>query len=89
MVECKTYRHRGHFEGDPQIYKPEDEASAWLEKDPLPRYETRLLETGLLTQDKIQELDEEIKAQIQQAVKFAQASPFPAPDEITDDVYTV
>ena len=57
LVECKTYRQRGHFEGDPQIYKPEDEVGAWLEKGPLPRYETKLLEAGLLTQDKIQELE--------------------------------
>jgi pyruvate dehydrogenase E1 component alpha subunit len=89
LVECKTYRHRGHFEGDPQVYKPEDEATGWLGKDPLPYYATRLMEKGLLTQDRIQALEEEIQAQIQQAVDFAEESPFPAPGELTDDVYTV
>jgi pyruvate dehydrogenase E1 component alpha subunit len=89
LIECKTYRQRGHFEGDPQIYKPEEEVKTWLEKDPLPRYEAKLLEMGLLTPEKIQELDEEIKGQIEEAVQFAEESPFPAPEEITEDVYTV
>ncbi|MFQ5813836.1 MAG: pyruvate dehydrogenase (acetyl-transferring) E1 component subunit alpha [Anaerolineae bacterium] len=89
LIECKTYRQRGHFEGDPQIYKPKEEVEAWLEKDPLPRYEAKLLERGLLTQEKIQELDEEIKARIEEAVRFAEESPLPAPEDLTEDVYTV
>ncbi|MFQ6059187.1 MAG: pyruvate dehydrogenase (acetyl-transferring) E1 component subunit alpha [Anaerolineae bacterium] len=89
LIECKTYRYRGHFEGDPQIYKPQEEVEVWMEKDPLPRYEAKLLEMGLLTQEKIQELDGEIRARIEEAVRFAEESPFPASEEITEDVYTV
>jgi len=89
LIECKTYRQRGHFEGDPQIYKPPEEIQAWLGKDPLPRFEAKLLEMGLLTPEKVQELDREIRARIDEAVRFAEESPYPSPEEITEDVYTV
>ena len=89
LIECKTYRYRGHFEGDPQIYKPKEEVEEWLKQDPLPRYEAKLLKMGVLTQEKVQELDQQIRARIDEAVRFAEESPFPAPEEITEDVYTV
>lgn len=89
LVECKTYRQRGHFEGDPQTYKPPEESQFWLDKDPLPRFETKLLETGILTRENVLELDQQVRARVAEAVRFAEESPFPAPTEITEDVYTV
>ena len=38
LIECKTYRQHGHFEGDPGTYKPKEEQAAWMAKDPMPRY---------------------------------------------------
>jgi len=89
LIECKTYRYKGHFEGDPQIYKPKEEVEAWLEKDPLPRYEAKLLEMGVLTKKKIQQIEGEIEAKLEEAIRFAEESPLPAPEELTEDVYTV
>ena len=89
LIECKTYRHRGHFEGDPMVYRPKEEFEAWLEKDPLPRFEAKLLEMGILTKEKIEQIEKDIEAKLEEAIKFAEESPFPAPEELTEDVYTV
>lgn len=53
LLECKTYRWRGHFEGDPGNYKPKEEQEAWLKKDPIPRFKTFLLENKILTAEEI------------------------------------
>lgn len=89
LLECKTYRHRGHFEGDPCAYRNDDELQEWKAKDPLPRLEKKLLEMKVLTQKKIKEIKSSIEREVGEAVKFAEESAFPESSEITDDVYTV
>jgi pyruvate dehydrogenase E1 component alpha subunit len=88
LIECKTYRLRGHFEGDPQIYKPKEEAETWLAKDPLPRFESRLIQMGVLTSGRARELDAGIQAKVAEAVRFAEESPYPSAEEIFEDVYS-
>jgi pyruvate dehydrogenase E1 component alpha subunit len=88
LIECKTYRHRGHFEGDPCVYRNEDELQEWKAKDPLPRFEKKLLEMQVLTEKKIGEIKDSIEKALEEAVSFAEESSFPDPSEITDDVYT-
>lgn len=88
LIECKTYRYKGHFEGDPQIYKPKDEVEAWMKKDPIPRFEAKLLEMGVLTREKAREIDQGIMGKVEEAVRFAEESPYPAPEELFEDVYT-
>ncbi len=56
LLECKTYRQHGHFEGDPATYKPKEEQAAWMEKDPLPRFAKFLEENGVLTAAEIAEI---------------------------------
>ncbi len=88
LIECKTYRHRGHFEGDPCVYRNEDELNEWKDKDPLPRFETKLLEMDVLTPDKISDIRGNIENALAEAVTYAEQSPFPEADEILEDVYT-
>jgi pyruvate dehydrogenase E1 component alpha subunit len=88
LIECKTYRHRGHFEGDPCVYRDEDELQEWKAKDPIPRFEKKLLEMMVLTEDKIGEIKNSIAKELDEAVSFAEESAFPDPSEITEDVYT-
>lgn len=88
IVECKTYRHRGHFEGDPTVYRPKEELEAWLKKDPIPRFETSLLEMSVLTKDDIARIKKEVSDKVEEAVKFAEESPFPDISELMQDVYT-
>lgn len=89
LIECKTYRHKGHFEGDPCVYRPEDEVQEWKAKDPVARFEEKLLGMDVLTQEQILEIDAAMQSEIDTAVSFAEESPLPKPEEVTTDVYTV
>ncbi len=89
LIECKTYRYRGHFEGDPMIYRTREEEEMWKAKDPIPRFQAKLLEMGVLTEAKAKEINDRIVAQVEEAVRFAEASPWPALEELLEDVYTV
>lgn len=88
LVECKTYRHRGHFEGDPCVYRPDEELAKWKERDPIPRIEEKLLEMKLLTNEKAEEIKSSLIKELADAEKFAEESPFPDISELTDDVYS-
>lgn len=89
LIECKTYRYRGHFEGDPMIYRTREEEEMWKAKDPIPRFEAKLMEMGVLTEAQAREINERILAEVEEAVRFAEESPWPAPEEVLEDVYTV
>jgi pyruvate dehydrogenase E1 component alpha subunit len=89
LVECKTYRIRGHFEGDPMKYRSQDEFREWQEKDPIQRFERKLEEMRLLEPERIKEVEATIRAELEAAVQFAADSPYPDPAELTQDVYTV
>lgn len=88
MVECKTYRHRGHFEGDPCVYRNEEELAEWKTKDPLIRFEKKLLEMQVLKSAKAEEIRQGIQKQVKEAVDFAEKSLFPEIAELLEDVYT-
>lgn len=89
LIECKTYRVRGHFEGDPVSYRDEKEAQEWMERDPIKQHESRLLEMDVLTPQDLEKINSKIKEELDQAVKFAEESPFPEIIELLEDVYTV
>jgi pyruvate dehydrogenase E1 component alpha subunit len=87
LIECKTYRHRGHFEGDPGTYKPTAEQEEWLKKDPLPRFIAFMKENGF-SDDEIAGLDEAIAKELADAVAFAEESPLPRVESTVEDVYS-
>jgi len=87
LIECKTYRHKGHSRVDPARYRPKEEVEAWLAKDPIRRFKECLLQTKTLTEAEIANIEREASAKIEEAVKFAMESPFPAPEEALEDVY--
>lgn len=87
LIECKTWRHRGHFEGDPQVYKDQAEQEAWLKKDPIPRFETKLMELNYASQADLDAIKTEIQAEVEAAVRFAESSPYPNPEDVYTDVY--
>ena len=89
LIECKTYRHRGHFEGDPCVYRNQDELEEWKKKDPLINFEKKLLDMGVLTEDKVSDIKGSIEKELEEAVRFAEESPLPDVSELLDDVYTV
>jgi pyruvate dehydrogenase E1 component alpha subunit len=87
LLECKTYRLKGHSRFDPAAYRPEDEVNGWLKKDAIARFQARLLEMGIITESEIQTTVERTRNDVEEATKFALDSPFPDPVEALDDVY--
>ena len=88
LVECKTYRHRGHFEGDATVYRTDEELQDWIKKDPIPRLKTYLTENEIMTTEEIDEMETAIKQEIADAVAFAKESPVADPATVVHDVYT-
>ena len=86
IVECKTWRHHGHFEGDPAIYKKPEEQAAWLAKDPIPRLEKKLAELKYADEAGIAEKRKKVEEEIEAAITFAENSPYPQPSELLTDV---
>jgi len=87
LIECKTYRHKGHSRIDPAKYRPEEEVEEWLRKDPIKRFREKLMQTEVLTETEIQQVEKDVLAEIDEAAKFALQSPFPDPAEALKDVY--
>ena len=88
LIECKTYRHRGHFEGDAGAYKPTEEQKEWLEKDPIPRIEKFMIENKIVTEKELGDLRNEVKNQIEEAIEFANNSPYPELETAVNDIYS-
>lgn len=87
LLEFVTWRHHGHFLNDQQKYKDPAEQEAWLAKDPIPRFETRILETRIAGQDEMNKIKAEIIGLIEEAVVFAEESPQPAREVLYEDLY--
>jgi len=88
LLECVTWRHHGHFIGDPAPYKDPNDQKEWLANDPIPRFAKRLLEEGICSQQEIDGMSAEAQAVVDAAIKFAQESPEPEPEELFTDLYT-
>jgi TPP-dependent pyruvate/acetoin dehydrogenase alpha subunit len=88
LIECKTYRWRAHTErkGQPDP-RDQDEVEVWKRKDPIAQLGRRLRDQGDLDDAALQSMDGEVMAAIERAVAFADTSPFPTPEQATDDVF--
>ncbi len=87
LVECKTYRWRGHFEGDACTYRCTEELNEWMAKDPIPRFEEKLVESGLATAQELADIKAGVKKELDAALDFAQSSPLPELSALLEDVY--
>jgi len=87
LIECKTYRCRGHGESDPQHYQPGDEIRTWQEKCPIPRLGDELVSVGVITSNRVKEMESLAEKIVENAVRFAEESPYPEPHEALEDVY--
>ena len=87
LIECKTYRHRGHSRIDPAKYRPEEEVDNWLKKDPIIRLKKKILEEKLLGEAEIKRIEKEVSTRIKEAVRFAKESEHPKSQEALEDVY--
>ena len=89
VIEIVTYRYRGHSVADPdQTYRSKEEIEEYKKsKDPLNLFKSKLLEEGVLTDEKALEIDKAAKDEANASAEFASASPYPDPSELMDDIY--
>lgn len=87
LIESKTYRIRGHYEGDPLRYRPKEELEEWKNRDPVIIMRSKLVEKQYLTGEEIEALEKDIEKEVEEAIDYALNSPFPAKEDILADVY--
>jgi pyruvate dehydrogenase E1 component alpha subunit len=87
LLETKTYRIRGHYEGDPQNYRSREEVDEWRELCPIHRFRALLLEEGVPVAE-LDSIDAEIEAELEAATAFAEASPLPDLQDAYFGIYT-
>jgi pyruvate dehydrogenase E1 component alpha subunit len=87
LLEAKTYRLRGHFEGDPELYRDAEERDTLQGADPIPLFRDRLLAMGILAPADVEAMAVEIQEALDEAVEHAKASPWPDPAEIERYTY--
>jgi pyruvate dehydrogenase E1 component alpha subunit len=89
LVEAVTYRFRGHSMADPEDYRSKEEVTQWRERDPIPAFGGLLEREGILTAEQLEQIDRDAARRVEEAVTFAESSPFPDPDTLYDDVYVL
>ena len=87
IVECKTYRLRGHYVGDPESYRQADEIDEWRDKDPLRRFGEHLMNQEMVAQPEIDNMQESAQTIVDDAVRFMAESPWPRPESVAQFVY--
>lgn len=87
IVECLTYRLRGHYVGDPESYREAEEVAEWRDKDPIRRFGNALMEQRAVTEDDVADIRAAAKRTVDDAVRFMTESPWPDPDTIAAHVY--
>jgi len=91
LLEFKTWRHLGHWEGDPDtrlfIYREQKEHEEWLKKDPVILFRAALINEKFATAGELDAIDKKVQEEIDEAVEFAMDSPFPAIETLTENVY--
>src|SRR5689334_1371033 len=90
LLECKTYRYTGHHVGDisRDYYRSKQEEQTWkMDRDPIKIFTSWLLAEKLADQAKLDQIQAEVKAEMDKAVQFAIAAPYPSPERVAEDVY--
>jgi pyruvate dehydrogenase E1 component alpha subunit len=87
LVECLTYRFRGHSMADPEEYRTKEEVEEWRGRDPIESFKRRLVEEDVVSEEDAEKFDEEAIAEVDEAVRLADQSPFPDLDSLYDDIY--
>lgn len=91
LLECKTWRRFGHWEGDPDIrlftYRNKEEHEAWLKRDPLPKFRNDIIQGGYATAEELNDIEKGVDKEIEEAIEFAENSPYPDASILTEDVY--
>lgn len=87
LLEAKTYRHRGHFEGDMAKYRPKEEVDEWMARDPITLFQRWLLADGGCTQDDLDAVAATVEKRLDEGIEWAKEQRSPTPDEALENVY--
>lgn len=88
FLEAKTYRIKGHFVGDPEMYRTKEEVAEQFDNnDPIKRFEEKALKENLLTKKEMEEINSEEKKVVEDSVEYAKNSPLPEEKELFDDLF--
>ena len=88
FLEFRTYRFRAHSMYDPELYRTKEEVEVWKKRDPIPNFAVLLKEQGLLNDEELTRMEEEVAAEIAQAIDFAEAGNWEAIEDLTRFVYS-
>lgn len=86
LIECKTYRHKGHSAFDRNPYRSQEEMQAWLARDPILTFERALRTQGVLDDERIQRIAADVQGQVDEAEAFAVNSPEPRPESALERI---
>jgi len=87
LLECQTYRHKGHSRFDPATYRPQEEVEEWMKRDPIVRLRKKLTEEQILSEEEAGEIDKRIIDEVEAAAEFALGSSYPELEEALEDVF--
>lgn len=90
LIECKTYRFRGHYAGEgdrERTYRSSEEVQEWMKECPIKNFKSQLTKKGILTEQRSADIEKNIILEIEGAVRFGQESPYPEPEEALEDLY--
>jgi pyruvate dehydrogenase E1 component alpha subunit len=88
FLEYRTYRFRAHSMYDPELYRSKSEVEQWRQRDPIPAYSRCLKGDGLLTDADLAQIEAGIAAELDDAIRFAEESPWEPPESLPTDVYS-
>ena len=87
LIECKTYRWKGHWTGDPEVYRTREEVAEWVEKCPIKRLRKLMIEENIATVQELDAIETKAQVDVDEAAEFALNSPEPNPATVMEDVF--
>lgn len=88
LLECMTYRHRGHSKSDRNRYRTKEEIDSWIARDPIQILQAAMLAHGLIQDEEVAAMVKSVEKEIEASINFAKDSPDPKVEDLTDFVYT-
>jgi TPP-dependent pyruvate/acetoin dehydrogenase alpha subunit len=87
LLECKTYRYMGHSRFEKAAYRSKQEVEEWMKRDPIPRFRKHLLDVLGVPEKRVKSIEGEVDKEIDDAVRFAEDSPDPNPEDYRSYLY--
>lgn len=87
FIEADTYRFHGHFEGDQELYRDEEEVEEWRKRDPVDAFSERLIDRDEITDEELEEMRTDIETEIEDALEYAMETDDPSPEEAYEDMF--